>query len=53
MCGVCDMGDDVMTPTHYRDKSGACVECGNTAFSWGAIATGKLAHNWSHGQFWR
>lgn len=37
MCGVCDMGPDVMAPTHYRDKSGACVKCGDTKVAWGGF----------------
>ena len=36
LCGVCVMGPDVMSPTHYRNKDGACVECGDTTFSWAA-----------------
>lgn len=34
MCGICDMGTHVMTPTHYRDKKGGCKECGSTAVNW-------------------
>lgn len=28
-----------MAPTHYRDKTGACVACGDTTFSWAAFIT--------------
>ena len=28
---------DVMAPTHYRDKSGACVPCEDTTFTWTAF----------------
>ena len=48
MCGICDMGTDVMAPTHYRDKFGACVPCGETVFSWLAFLTmcGTIALLW-------
>lgn len=34
MCGICDMGKNVMAPTHYRDHKDRCVLCGDPTFAW-------------------
>lgn len=39
MCGVCDMGPDIMAPTHYRDAEGACVVCQDSQFSYIMLGT--------------